>query len=75
MLYEILGLLFEVFFLAVGVYMYLFSRGFFKAKTKAAEARAEQFRQQNGWWLRLLSIALIAIMSFNLALHVYQLVS
>lgn len=67
---EYLGLLFELIFLAMGVYIYLFAIGRVKAKNKEARERAEAFRRKNGWWLRLLSLLLIAITIVNIFLHV-----
>lgn len=70
---DILGLLAELLFLAGGVYLYLFSIGKIKAsQDPAVQAKADEFRLQNNWWLRLLSLALIAIMSVNVFLHVSQ---
>ncbi len=70
---EYLGLLFELLFLAMGVYLYLFAIGKVSTKDPQARERAEAFRARNGWWLRLLSLALIAIMAVNIYLHLVQL--
>ena len=70
---EYVGLLFELIFLAMGVYIYLFAIGKVKAKGKAARERAEKFRRKNAWWLRLLSLLLIAITVVNIFLHVKHL--
>ena len=70
---EYLGLVFELIFLAIGVYIYLFAIGKISAGDAEARERAEAFREKNFWWLRLLSLLLIAVMIVNLYLHVTQL--
>lgn len=70
---EFLGLFFELLFLVMGVYLYLFAIGRVSTKDPNARDRAETFRAKNGWWLRLLSLALIAIMAVNIYLHLVQL--
>jgi hypothetical protein len=70
---EYLGLLVELAFLAMGIYLYLFAIGKAKAADPAARERAEAFRQRNAWWLRLASLALVAIMTVNIVLHLMQL--
>ncbi|MBK7407669.1 MAG: hypothetical protein IPL49_15230 [Saprospirales bacterium] len=72
---EYLGLLFEFLFLGIGVYLYLFARGLLKAGNPELQKRAEAFRQANGWWLRLLALAIVAIMVLNIYLHLRQLFS
>lgn len=72
---EFLGLILEVLFLGIGVYIYLFSRGFFKSKDPEVEKKAEAFRKKNGWWLRLLALALVAVMLLNLIFHIQDLVN
>ncbi len=67
---DIFGLLFEFLFLAMGVYLYFFAIG--KVSGKDAEQSA-RFRKVNGWWLRLLSLALIAVMVVNIVLHIKDL--
>ena len=71
---EYLGLLFEFLFLGIGIYLYLFSRGFFKVKDPALQEKAEEFRKKNGTILRLLGLALAAIMLMNIILHLSALV-
>lgn len=70
---EYLGLVFELIFLVIGVYLYLFAIGKVSTNDPEARKRAEAFREKNGWWLRLLSLLLIAIMVVNLYLHISQL--
>lgn len=66
---EYLGLLFEVIFLGLGIYVYLFSRGFIKPKTVEAEKATESFRGKKGRWVRLLALALIAVMAIEIILN------
>ncbi|RME92898.1 MAG: hypothetical protein D6772_16430 [Bacteroidetes bacterium] len=63
---QYLGLLFEILLLALGVYLYLFARGLVKVKDPERAARAEAFRTDNATWMRLLGLALAAIMLLNL---------
>lgn len=67
---EYLGLVFEVVLFALGVYVYLFSRGFVRAPDPAIQERAEAFRRSNGWWMRIAGLALMAIMGANIVLHI-----
>ncbi len=72
---EYLGLIIEVLFLALGIYLYLFSRGFFKVKDPALQKKSDQFRKDNATWMRIGGLALAAIMSINIILHVMDLFS
>ena len=64
------GLLIEVLLLALGVYIYLFARGFLKFGSPEARARAEDFRKDNAGWMRILGLLLAALMLVNVVLHV-----
>jgi len=59
------GILFHVAFFAIGLYMYLFARGIVAFGSEEEKARAEAFRKDNATWLRLLGLALAAIMALN----------
>ena len=72
---EYLGLFFEFVLLVVGVYMYLFARGFLKAKDPEVQKKAEAFRSRNAWLLRIGGLALTAIMALNLVLHIRELLN
>ena len=63
-----LGLITEILFLAMGVYLYLFAIGGIKFKNPDFAGRAEKFRQENRSWLRLAALALMAIMFVNVFL-------
>lgn len=71
---SVVGLIFEFLLFALGVYVYLFARGFVSFGSAEARARAEEFRKDNATWMRLLGLALAAIMGLNLVLHVGDLV-
>lgn len=71
---EYIGLLFEIVFLLIGVYVYLFFIGKVQAKDPKARAKGEAFRQKNGW-MRYAALALVAIMLVNVYLHITQLFS
>lgn len=66
---NILGLIVEILLFALGVYVYLFSRGAIKFKDLEKEKRAQAFRADNGRILRLMGLALAAVMLINLLLR------
>ena len=70
---DTIGLIFEFLFLGLGIYVYLFVRGFINYKDEETKAKADSFRKDNGWWLRLLAIALMAVMTINIILHIQDL--
>ncbi len=70
---SIIGLVIELLFLALGVYLYLFARGKVRAGTPEQRSRAEAFRQENKGWMRLLGLALAAVMLLNVILHLTEL--
>lgn len=69
---EYIGLLFEILFLGMGVYLYLFSLGKMQPADPKARERSEAFRRRNRW-IRPLSLALIALMLVNIVLHLRDL--
>ncbi len=70
---EYLGLIFEFFLLGLGVYLYLFSVGKFKTHDQTLQKRSDEFRKSNSTWLRIGSLALIAMMLINIVIHLSQL--
>jgi len=70
---EFIGLVVELLLCALGVYLYLFARGLVKVRRPEIAERAEAFRNDNASWMRLLGLALAAIMGFNAVLHIMQL--
>ncbi len=69
---EYLGLLFEFLFLAIAVYLYLFATGKIKSKDATLQAKADRFRKDNGRWLKIMALAVMAIMTLNLTIHIAQ---
>jgi len=69
---EFLGLFFEIIFLFFGIYIYLFAIGKIRIKDSSKKAKAEVFRKDNATWMRIGSLALIAIMVVNIYLHISQ---
>ena len=74
MLLEIIGLIFEFILLALAVYLYLFSRGIYLFKNESLLPKAEEFRANNGGWLRWFSLFLCAILCVNIYLHIQDLI-
>lgn len=70
---KITALIIQLTLLAVGVYLYLLSIGALKFKNPKQQERINQFRKENTW-LRLAALALMAIMFFNVALTVMEMV-
>jgi len=64
-----LGLIFEIVILVGAVYGYLFSRGYFSSDNPEVKQKADEFRKQNGWWLRTGCLLIIALMSIEIFLH------
>lgn len=72
---EQLGLIFEILLLALGVYLYLFAKGFIKTKDSEHKDKVEDFRLANAGWMRLLGLTLTAVMLMNIIVHIQQLMS
>ena len=72
---EYLGLIVEILLFALGVYLYLFARGRIRVKDPARQQRMEDFRVQNAGWMRLLGLALAAVMLLNVVIHIQQLIA
>jgi hypothetical protein len=71
---DFLGLIFECIFFGLGLFLYLYSKGKVKITTHGSDAKAEAFRQKNSRWLRILSLLLMAVMSFEIVLHLRDLI-
>lgn len=69
---EYFSLVIELIFLGIGLYVYLFSRGLILPKEEEARQKAEAFRKSNATWMRILSLLLMAMMAFNIYLHIKQ---
>jgi uncharacterized membrane protein len=69
---SLLGLIIEIVFLLIGLYLYLFARGVVSFGSEEARARAEAFRKDNATWMRLIGLALAAVMAMNVFFHVRE---
>jgi ABC-type nickel/cobalt efflux system permease component RcnA len=70
---EIASLVIELLLLALGLYLYLFARGAIRSKNPERQKRAESFRKNNARWMRILGLALAAVMLLNVIFHVSEL--
>ena len=68
---EYIGLLFEILFLLLGIFVYRLSTGKMKVHEMQRPAM-ERFIKENGSIMRILSLALIAIMTVEVLLHIFQ---
>ncbi len=71
---EYIGLLFEFVFLAFGIGVYLFAKGWFTPKDILKAKSAAEIRKNNGGWMRIVGLALTAIMTVNIIIHLQQLI-
>ncbi|MEO0341268.1 MAG: hypothetical protein AAF242_18915, partial [Bacteroidota bacterium] len=67
------ALIVQLILLAIGTYLYLLSIGALKFKNPNQQEKVNQFRKENSW-LRILALALMAIMFFNVVLTVMEMV-
>ena len=71
--YSYLGLVIEILLFGCGLYLYLYARGIINPGSGAARERAAAFRRDNATWMRLLGLALAALMLVNVVLHIRDL--
>lgn len=67
---EYTGLIIEILIFGVGFYLYLFSIGKVNSGNDEVQKKGHEFRRENAGWLRILSLALMAIMLVNIVTHV-----
>jgi hypothetical protein len=67
---NVVSLIVQAIFFALGVYVYLFSRGFIQFGDEEVMKRSEEFRAENATWMRLAGLALAAVMGVNIILQV-----
>ena len=72
---NVTALVLHLVFLAIGVYLYLFSRGVIGGGDTERQARAEEFRQENATWMRYLGLAMAAVMLLNVVYDVAALLN
>ena len=66
------GLIVEILLFLLGIYVYLFARGFVRFGDEQTRARAEAFRADNGTWMRFLGLGLAAVMGLNVFYHLKE---
>ncbi|MFK7933802.1 MAG: hypothetical protein AB8G22_09840 [Saprospiraceae bacterium] len=69
---EFIGLLFELLLLGAGFYLYRLSMGRVKTDDEALKERADGFLESNRTIIRIGALALMAIMTVNIILHLLQ---
>jgi hypothetical protein len=67
-----IGFIVEILLFALGLYLYLFARGMISFGKAESKARAEAFRKDNSTWMRLMGLALAAVMAMNVFFHVKE---
>lgn len=70
---EYLGLLFEFIFFFIGLYVYMISRGMVKVEDESLTKQFAALKEKHGRLLRVLSLALCAVMFLNIILHINEL--
>ena len=67
---EILGLVAEFLFLGLGIYLYLLAIGRVKSKDPERQKKVDNFLGSNRGLIRILALAITAIMVVNIYLHI-----
>lgn len=70
-----ISLIAEVLLLILGIYLYLFARGIVSFGGESTRKITETFRKDNATWMRLLGLALAAIMGLNVFFHVREMLA
>jgi len=70
---QLAGLIFELLLFGAGLYVYLFSIGGLKTHNPVLEKKGEAFRRENHRLLRIVALALMAIMFVNIFLSLKEL--
>lgn len=70
--YQTWGLVIQLVFLAIGLYLYLFSRGLIRFGSEELRERSEYFRRDNAGWMRVLGLALAAVMLANIVIGLME---
>lgn len=70
---QVAGLIFELLLFGAGVYIYLFAIGGWKIGNPVFQKQGEAFRRENSRLLRIVALALMAIMFVNILLSLRDL--
>ncbi len=70
--YQMWGFIIQFLFLAIGLYLYLFSRGLIRFGSEEVRGKSEGFRKDNAGWMRVLGLALAAIMLANIVIGLME---
>lgn len=70
---EFVGLLFEVIFFGIGLYVYLIARGLIKVEDPSLKKQFDDLRKKYGTLIRILALALCAVMFLNIIFHIRML--
>lgn len=67
---EYVGLFFEVLFFLIGLYVYMLSRGLVKVQDPSLAKQFHSLKKRYGVLIRIISLALTAVMFMNIVLHI-----
>mgnify|MGYP001552515486 CR=1 FL=1 len=67
---EYLGLIFEIVFFFIALYVYMLARGMVKVTDPALARQFDQMKKRFGPFIRILALALMAVMLLNIILHI-----
>ncbi len=70
---EYLGLAFEIIFFGIGLYVYMIARGLVKVEDPSLKKQFDLLKERYGTLIRILALALCAVMFLNIVLHIQAL--
>jgi hypothetical protein len=68
---ELVGFVFEIVLFAFGFFIYRFAIGKIRVHDTQRPV-VERFRLENGGWMRIVGLLLMAMMAFEIGLHIFQ---
>lgn len=68
---EIFGFIYEIVFLAVGIYFFLFSTNRLKSRDVSKQQKIDEFIQSVNPWATIFSVLLILFYAISLVIHLY----
>jgi hypothetical protein len=68
---EILGFVYEIIFLAAGIYFFLFSTKRLEPKNNANQQKVDEFIESINPWATIFSVLLILFYAISLIIHLY----